>query len=92
MNQTTEPSPPRVIAERLYDRTPVAQAYRRDRLAPAEIRRHLSEVAARAVMGADFAAVGLIEMTRMLECSDAERVAYVDRVLNVLAEFRGRAS
>ena len=84
--QSTEPTVPVVIAQRRYDRTSSAQAFWRARLETPEIRRHLEEWRSRDPFGAAFAAVGLIEMTRVLECSDAQRLAYVDRVLNVLAE------
>lgn len=76
-----------VIAERLYDRTPSAQQWRRKRLEPDAIREHLRDWST--VLegyGASVAAVGLIEMAQMLECSDAEFAGHVRTILTVLDE------
>lgn len=83
----TEPHVPTVIAERLYDRTPAARARRLERLQPDAIRRHITEWRDR---HGDpyFAAVNLIEMSRMLELTPTARVAMVDRILDILEEIR----
>jgi len=69
-----------------YDVTPQAQQYRRMRLEPEQIARHLRDWHNRDAWGAQFAALGLIEMTEYLQCSPTERVELIDRILGLLDE------
>lgn len=76
-----------VIVERLYDRTPSAQQWRRNRLEPDAIREELRKWSEHFDgFGASVAAVGLIEMAQMLECSDAEFAEHVRAILALLDE------
>lgn len=69
-----------------FDVTPTAQQYRRSRLEPDAIRAHIADWDRRDGLGAHFAAMGLVEMTGFLQCSDTERVELIDRILDILAE------
>ena len=77
-----------VIAERLYDRTPSARQWRRERLEPDAIRVQLGKWSEHFDgYGASVAAVGLIEMAQMLEGSDAEFAEWVRTILTMLDEI-----
>ena len=77
-----------VIAERLYDRTPSARQWRRERLEPDAIREQMGKWSEHFDgYGASVAAVGLIEMAQMLEGSDAEFAEHVRCILTLLDEI-----
>jgi len=69
-----------------FDASPSAQRYRRERLQPDAIRRHLLDWKARDPFGAAFAATGLIEMAEMLQTTSSEFAMLVGRIMGILRE------